>query len=217
VAFRSLPLSAVGAGLLVAGVALVLAFQPAREQTRPARTLFAEFPQQLPGGWSGRPDALAPDIVAWLAVDDYLLADYARPGSPGINVYSAYYATQSGGGSAHSPRTCIPGDGWTITALSQASVPAGDATLRVNRAVIERAGQRQLVYYWFDERGRNLTDELLVKWYILRDGIVRNRSDGALVRLVTPVLPSEGEAGADRRLSEFLSVVQPRLPAFVPQ
>jgi exosortase D (VPLPA-CTERM-specific) len=217
VAFRSVPLSAVGAGLLVAAVALVLAFQPTREQTRPPRTAFSEFPLQLPGGWRGRTDTLPPDIVAWLATDDYLLADFTRPDTPGVNLYSAYYATQSGGGSAHSPRTCIPGDGWAITTLAETTVPAGADTLKVNRAIIERAGQRQLVYYWFDERGRNLTDELQVKWYILRDGIVRNRSDGALVRLVTPIQGSEGEAGADRRLSEFLAVVQARLPAFLPR
>lgn len=217
VGFRSVPLSAIGAGTLVACVALVLAFQPTREQTRPPRTMFAEFPLQLPGGWQGRADTLSPDIVAWLATDDYLLADFTRPNSPGVNLYSAYYATQSGGGSAHSPRTCIPGDGWTIDALAEATVPAGQGTLQVNRAIIERAGQRRLVYYWFDERGRNLTNELQVKWYILRDGIVRNRSDGALVRLVTPIAASEGEAGADRRLSQFLGAVQPRLSGFLPQ
>ncbi len=217
VAFRSVPLSAIGTGLLVAGVALVLAFEPTREQTRPSRESFSAFPMHLPGDWQGRPDTLPSDIVAWLAVDDYLLADFARPDSPGVNLYSAYYATQSGGGSAHSPRTCIPGDGWNIGALSVAAVPLGGGTLPVNRAVIERAGQRQLVYYWFDERGRTLTDELQVKWYILRDGIVRNRSDGALVRVVTPILPTETESAADRRLADFLEAVQPGLSAYLPR
>ncbi len=217
VAFRSVPLSAVVAGLLMAVVALVLVFEPTREQVRPPRTTFAAFPMQLPGDWQGRPNTLPPDIVAWLAVDDYLLADYVRPGQPGVNLYSAYYATQSGGGSAHSPRTCIPGDGWSIASLAEATVPAARGAFGVNRAIIERAGQRQLVYYWFDERGRQLTDELKVKWYILRDGIVRNRSDGALVRLVTPIGPTETEAAADRRLADFIDVAQPRLSTFLPQ
>ena len=217
IAFRSVPLSAIGTGALVAAIALVLAFEPTREQTRPPRDAFAAFPMQLPGNWQGRPGTLPSDIVAWLAVDDYLLADYVRPDSPPVNLYSAYYATQSGGGSAHSPRTCIPGDGWVMSGLSDASVPLHQGTLTVNRAIIERAGQRQLVYYWFDERGRQLTDELQVKWYILRDGIVRNRSDGALVRVVTPILPGESEAAVDRRLTDFLDVVQPRLTAYLPR
>jgi exosortase D (VPLPA-CTERM-specific) len=217
IAFRSIPLSAVAGGLLLAVIGAGLAFQPAHDQERPTRDAFAAFPMSLPGGWQGRLDRLAPDIVAWLAVDDYLLADFTRPSSPPVNLYSAYYATQSGGGSAHSPRTCIPGDGWSISTISEMAVPLERSALTVNRAVIERAGQRELVYYWFDQRGRKLTNELQVKWYILRDGIVRNRSDGALVRVVTTILPSESEQAADRRLADFLAVAQPRMAASLPQ
>ena len=185
---------------------------------------YAEFPLALDGGWRGRPDHLAPDVLAILALDDYLLADYTRPGEPPVNFYSAYYATQSGGGSSHSPRTCIPGGGWAMTALEEHAVAlpaaAGAAAplppLRVNRALIQKGEQRQLVYYWFRQRGRSLTDEYAVKWYILSDGIARNRSDGALLRLVTPIAPGEDPARADRRLAEFLAQVQPLLPAFVP-
>ena len=55
-----------------------------------------------------------------------------------------------------------------------------------------------------------------VKWYILRDGIVRNRSDGALVRLVTPLKAGESEPEADRRLTRFVDLLQPLLPAYLP-
>lgn len=217
VAFRSIPLSAVTGGVLLAIIGACLALQPTRDQERPARESFAAFPMTLPGGWQGRPDRLEPDIVAWLAVDDYLLADYTRAVGPPVNLYSAYYATQSGGGSAHSPRTCIPGDGWAISSIAETALPLERGAFTVNRAVIERGGQRQLVYYWFDQRGRKLTNELQVKWYILRDGIVRNRSDGALVRLVTPILPSEKDAAADARLADFLAVAQPPMSAYLPQ
>jgi exosortase D (VPLPA-CTERM-specific) len=216
IAFRSVPLSAVAGAALLATIGIALAFQPTRDQERPAREPFSAFPLALPGGWQGRPDRIAPDIVAWLAVDDYLLADFTRRGSPPVNLYSAYYATQSGGGSAHSPRTCIPGDGWAISSIAEAPVPLARGELTVNRVLIERAGQRQLVYYWFDERGRRLTNELQVKWLILRDGIVRKRSDGALVRVVTPLLPHESEQAADRRLAEFLDEVLPRMAPHLP-
>ena len=216
VAPRAIPRPAIAGGALLAAAALALLLAPERTQAPPPREAFAAFPMELPGGWHGRADSLAPDIVAWLAVDDYLLANYSRDGEPWVNLYSAWYGSQSGGGSTHSPRTCIPGGGWTITALSVASPPVEGGVLSVNRAVIEKGGQRQLAWYWFSQRGRTLTNELDVKWYILRDGIVRNRSDGALVRLVTPIGAGESEADADRRLTGFLSGVQPRLGAFVP-
>jgi EpsI family protein len=89
-------------------------------------------------------------------------------------------------------------------------------TVPVNRAIIRQGENRQLVYYWFRQRGRELTDEMAVKWYILADGISRNRSDGALLRLVTPLGRTEDVASGDARLAEFMAQIQPRLAEFVP-
>ncbi|MEL6366399.1 MAG: exosortase C-terminal domain/associated protein EpsI, partial [Pseudomonadota bacterium] len=76
--------------------------------------------------------------------------------------------------------------------------------------------RRQLVYYWFKQRDRWLTSELAVKWYIFRDALVRNRSDGALIRLVTPVDAGESIEGADNRMTDFAREVSAELPRFIP-
>lgn len=221
---RAFPFPLAAGVLVLAAAGAAVWWQPSRENLRPERVPFALFPMSLPGGWLGRPDRLDADIVAWLALDDYLLADYVHARQPPVNVYSAYYASQSGGASTHSPRTCIPGDGWKIVELAEAAVSLREASLpgstasrlEVNRAVIQKGEQRQLVYYWFSQRGRNLTDELAVKWYILRDALARGRSDGALVRLVTPIASSESAADADRRLAGFLGAFQPLVARHVP-
>jgi len=209
--------------LLLAGVGAALWLAPQREQVAPARKPFSSFPLDLPGGWQGRAERIAPDVLAILALDDYLLVNYARGSEPTVNFYSAYYASQSGGGSTHSPRTCLPGGGWAIIDLKavdvQPAAPSGEASMapvHVNRVLIQQGASRQLVYYWFRQRGRSLTDEVSVKWYILRDGIALNRSDGALLRLVTPLAAGEDIARADGRLQDFLGQVQTRLPAYVP-
>lgn len=218
---RPLALPAAAAAVMVVAVASWNLLAPAREQVAPSRASFAQFPLELPGGWAGYQDRLQPDVLAILALDDYFLANFVRPGgAPPVNFYSAFYSSQSGGESSHSPRTCIPGAGWSILSLETVEVPVstGSSTTRlpVNRAVIAKGEQRQLVYYWFQQRGRTLTDEYEVKWWILSDGITRNRSDGALLRLVTPIDPAEGEAAAERRLRDFLAEVEPRITAFVP-
>lgn len=215
-AFRAGPLWCAGGLLAAAAALLVLAAE--RTTPMPERRGFDRFPLELSGGFSGRAYALDRDIVATLAVDDYLVADYRRPGEPAVNFYAAYYAAQGGGQSTHSPRTCLPGDGWRIAQLNQARVGAGSGmqALQVNRAVIQKGESRQLVYYWFQQRGRSLTDELQVKWLILRDGLLTGRSDGALVRLVTVVVPGESTADAETRLQAVLTEVRKELPAHVP-
>jgi EpsI family protein len=90
------------------------------------------------------------------------------------------------------------------------------ARLPLNRVIIARDGVRQIVYYWFDERGRKIANEWWSKWYLLTDAILKNRTDGALVRLTTPVLPGEAEADADQRLQAFMRAVVPVLTAYLP-
>jgi len=207
--------SAWTAVLLALAAAAASLAMPQRHHQPPPREPFASLPLSLPGGWQGRSDTLAPDIIATLALSDYALINYRRANEPWVNLYSAYYARQSGGESAHSPRTCIPGDGWAIVDISLHTVP-GEAGLQVNRALIQKGEQRQLVHYWFRQRGANETHEWRVKWAILRDGLLRDRSDGALVRLVTQVAPNESLDAASGRLDAFAQVLVPRLPSHVP-
>jgi EpsI family protein len=88
--------------------------------------------------------------------------------------------------------------------------------LRANRAVIQKGDQKQIVLYWFKQRDRNLTDEYLVKWYLMWDGFSRQRTDGALVRLASLVGPGESESAVDQRLQQFAGVVGQELTRFVP-
>ena len=36
-------------------------------------------------------------------------------------------------------------------------------------------------------------DEYRVKWYLFRDALLENRTDGALVRIITPIIEGEPE------------------------
>ncbi len=106
-----------------------------------------------------------------------------------------------------------------MTEFDQREVPGVDWSgrpLRVNRAVIQMGEQRQLVYYWFQQRGRDITNEYAVKWFLLWDSLRINRTDGALVRLVTPLRTGESVAAADSRLAGFVQEIAPRLRGFVP-
>ncbi len=96
------------------------------------------------------------------------------------------------------------------------NVSINGRALRVNRTVIEMGNQRQLVYYWFQQRGRVVTNEFAVKWDLFWDALTLHRTDGAMVRLITPLPPAASEAGADGRLTQLASRIAPDLPRFVP-
>jgi exosortase D (VPLPA-CTERM-specific) len=181
------------------------------------RTRFVEFPARI-GQWQGYPSLLDEDNKKILVgLDDYILSDYSRPDGNAVNLYVGYYASQrKRGGSPHSPIACIPAGGWTITKFQQVNYVDLAEDLPFNRAVIEKGISRQLVYYWFDERGRKIANEYWAKFLLLADAIVDNRTDGALIRLTTQIRPNESEEDADRRLQSFMQIALPRLAEFLP-
>ncbi len=205
--------------MAVMGVLAADAVVPKREEIIPPRAEFAQFPMSI-GGWKGRTQAMDRIYVDVLRFDDYVLADFVNDRQQNVNLYVAYYGSQRKGESAHSPRSCIPGGGWEITSLTQRVIPGATVAgqpIKVNRVVIQKGEEKQLVYYWFQQRGRVMTNEYLVKWFLFWDAVTRNRSDGALVRLTAYVRPGVDLEAVDRQLVEFTQAVAPKLPAFIPE
>lgn len=187
-----------------------------RTEEVPGRETFHAFPLKI-GTWQGTSGQLESMYQDVLKLDDYLLADYRSNSSYPINLYVAYYQSQRKAHSVHSPRACMPGGGWEIKDLTQIALPhKSTAPLNINRTLIQKGDSRQLVYYWFKQRDRNLSNEYLVKWYTFWDALTRNRTDGALVRLTTPLGPDEDLREADKRLAEFAEQFTPHLARYVP-
>jgi exosortase D (VPLPA-CTERM-specific) len=211
------------ASFIVASALLVVFFavdftMPRSTEIYPARSAFSQFPLQL-GPWHGHEEALEQVYLDELKLDDYELADYSTGSGPAVNFYVSYYNSQRKGEAVHSPRSCLPGGGWQMRDFDQRRLPqvtVGGKPLQVNRTLIELGDQRQLVYYWFQQRGRVITNEFVVKWYLFWDALTRHRTDGAMVRLITPLPVSMTEAEADRRLTDFAARIAPELPRFVP-
>ncbi len=214
------PLTVAVVLLAAAGVASVLI--ASREEIIPPRTSLSTFPLAV-GEWRGREGEVPQDQLDELKLTDYVMASYARPGqAAGVELYVAYYDSQRKGASIHSPRACLPGGGWRIEEFDQVPVPGagpevtGADRLVVNRSLISLGEQRMLVYYWFQGRGRIETNEYRAKWYIFWDSLTRNRTDGALVRVITSVLDVSKVAEADARLQEFVVQAAPRLAYHIP-
>ena len=203
--------------LLLAGGALVNAWEHIGEAHVERRAL-REFPSEL-GAWRQRgPDTkFDPETERVLRADDYLSRDFRR-GTDGAhaNLYVGYYATQRNGATYHSPLNCLPGSGWAMTNAGMIHVtPAGGgAAFEANRYIIESGGQRSLLVYWYQGRGRAVASEYWGKIYTVLDSVARRRSDGAMVRVVVPVGRSEEEAL--KTATEVASLAAPHLPSFVP-
>jgi exosortase D (VPLPA-CTERM-specific) len=215
---RPLPRTFLAAACVLLAFVVVARLIPRPAEIVPSRASFIEFPMQL-GAWSGNSQSLERIYTDQLKLDDYLLADYNDGAGLPVNLYMAYYNSQRKGEAVHSPRSCLPGGGWQLHDFDQKTINGitiDGRPLRVNRTLIELGDQRQLVYYWFEQRGRVITNEFAVKWYLFWDALTRHRTDGALVRLIVAIPASSTEAAADQRLTELAAQVAPILTRYVP-
>ena len=208
------------AAVLTLAISLAWTGRPAPEEKPIDREPFALFPRQI-DIWSGSTARLDANVERTLGASDYLNASYIDTETGDfVNVFVAFYNKQTEGDGIHSPEVCLPVGGWEIFSLEPFEVTPGDTpygTFTVNRAVIQKELSKQLVYYWFEQRGKRMINDVRAKLSVIKDGFVMGRTDGALVRFVTPISADETEADADARLQRFMDVSLDRLPRFVPE
>ncbi|HFD10941.1 MAG TPA: VPLPA-CTERM-specific exosortase XrtD [Crenotrichaceae bacterium] len=186
-----------------------------RGEIKPDRKYFVDFPSVI-GNWKGSRIVMEKKYRDVLNFDDYFMADFSDNIHPPVNFYVAYYESQRKGSSIHSPRSCIPGGGWRIQSVTTEAIDINGGLIQANRVLIQKGKIRQLVYYWFDQRGRNLTNEYLVKWFLFWDALTRSRTDGALVRFTTVIIDREGLEEVEDRLLKFMQTATPMLNEYIP-
>lgn len=208
------------AGCLLVGV--VVSSSAGRRELTPARQSFAGFPMQF-DNWRGIPDPpFTPDILAVLGLTDYLTRSYITPARTGVDLYVGYWQSQRQGGAIHSPLNCLPGAGWELVSRSTIQVPdrgrPGDLSVEINRDLIRMGLDRQVVLYWYQSHGRITASEYWSKLYLMTDAVRLNRTDGAIVRVTSPILgDSEGsEHAAEMVATQFVTDLLPRLDAYLP-
>ncbi|CTQ49347.1 VPLPA-CTERM-specific exosortase XrtD [Jannaschia donghaensis] len=176
----------------------------------------AAFPMAV-GDWQGQRAFLDPEVTRILAASDYMAADFSRgPAVTPVGMFVAWYARQADGTGIHSPEICLPAAGWEIASLTQSRLTAGGNTFAVNRAIIQKGLDKQMVIYWFEQRGTRLTSDWQAKFSAVRDGLLTGRSDGMMVRFTTPLHPEETEAAAEARLQQMAQAALPALTPLIP-
>jgi EpsI family protein len=201
--------------MIVAALAL-----QARSQAEilPSRDSLSALPKNL-SGWKGEDYSIEPETLEILGPGEFLAREYepVDGARPPVDLFIAYYPSQRASETPHSPDHCLPGSGWVPTMRQLVNLPGPNGSFPANRYVVSKAGDRQLVLYWFQAHGRAVASGYLAKYYLASDSIRMNRSDGALVRLITPMYPKESPESAQARLWDFGAQVVPMLDRYIPR
>ena len=201
-------------GLLAASAGLL----SSRHQIEviPKHLPVSSFPIQL-GEWRGQDQEISNEIRSVLGPGDFLSRLYQQPGQPPLGLFLAYFPSQQSGDTIHSPKNCLPASGWMPVESSRMVLPLpGGTSIRANRYIIDNGIERQFVLYWHQAHGRSVASEYWARFYLVTDAIRMNRTDGALIRIITPIEPGEGSKSAEQRAVTFAQHIFPSLGEYVP-
>lgn len=206
------PRVAIAISVLAAATLLLHTANPAERV--PSRRPLREFPVVL-GGWRGTEFPFEARLVRAAGVDDYLNRRYTDQAGNSLELYIGYYQSQRTAQGIHSPKNCLPGAGWEPIRSGVTTIPAlGSRTATVNEYIVGKGRERDLVFYWYQSRGRSEASEYRAKLWLAKDAITRHRTDGALVRVWAPLIGSEESMKA--RAQEFIQLLFNHLNEFVP-
>lgn len=184
------------------------------------RMPFTSFPMSL-GSWHAVDDPpIEASVLRVLGVDDYLSRIYYLPDGRAVGLYMGFYASQRQGDTIHSPLNCLPGAGWEPLSQTRLSIAnlGGPAAIEVNRYVVQKGIERQLVLYWYQSHGRVVASEYTSRLLLINDAIRLNRTDGSLVRVIAPIDADATDQGASAEALaiEFVRVLYPTLSGYLP-
>ncbi|MFZ0339511.1 MAG: exosortase C-terminal domain/associated protein EpsI [Terracidiphilus sp.] len=201
---------------LLAGSALLL-FARGDKDLIPVSEPLSQMPRTI-AGWSGSDVQIDPGTLDVLGAGDFLSRVYTRSGeTQPIGLFIGYFPTQRTGVTIHSPKNCLPGSGWAFESSRYVNLhDASGNAYRVGEYIIADGENRQFVIYWYQAHGRSIANEYLAKVHLVIDAIRLNRTDGALVRVITPIDDREGTSAARARAEAFTAQLVPMLPRFIP-
>jgi EpsI family protein len=193
---------------------IVLLHSVSHGETVPLRQPLERLPMAM-DGWQGHDDPLEERIVSELGVSDYVNRSYIGGSGQPVGVYVGYYQSQRTGETIHSPKNCLPGAGWEPVRASRLTIPMTTApAIVVNEYLVEKGPAQYLVLYWYQSHGRVIASEYSGKAWLVFDAITRNRTDAALVRVLTSTRNGEDQSRA--HAVQFVQALYPRLNGFIP-
>ena len=182
----------------------------------PIRKPLDSFPATL-GQWQGRRGTIfSTEILDKLRLTDYVMRDYGDQAGRGLNLYIGYWDTQRKGAGIHSPKNCLPGVGWEPIEASFLTIalPAPHPPITVNRYLIQKDRDQLLVFYWYQSQGQVIAGEVPARIAMVKSALVRNRTDGAIVRVMSPTYGSVRDTS--ERLVTYVQTMYPILGDYLP-
>ncbi|ACH38820.1 exopolysaccharide synthesis periplasmic protein I [Citrifermentans bemidjiense Bem] len=158
---------------------------------------------------------LSGEVQNVLKASDVLIRQYQGPQGEKVQLYIGYHGGGKGGGEIHSPKHCLPGSGWLEHSSNRYTIKAGKDDLNLVQAVYQKGESSEFFLYWYQVRGKSLSEEFSLKGQQILNSVLHRRRDASFIRVSIPFQGDERQAKAvgERFVKEFLPAIRTFLPS----
>jgi EpsI family protein len=199
-------------------VQVIITYGMARKEVVPTNRSLSEFTTHF-GTWQLAQEGIVDkDTQDVLRADEVFSRSYSSPEfAMPANLFVAYFKTQRTGQTPHSPKNCLPGNGWVQSSSEIVNVDVpGRGPIEVNHYLVAKGDSKSIVMYWYQSRDRVVASEYKSKIESVMDAIRYNRSDIAIVRVVVPVVDNRVDDATNEAvkfIQAFYSPLRQHFPA----
>ncbi len=180
----------------------------------PLKKDFKEFPMNWKG-WNGNPHFFDEAVLENLKVSEYMLRQY-RKGDEKVTIYIGYYGSQKEGAQIHSPKNCLPGGGWLKLSETLESIDInGVGTMSFVEAVYQKGHEKELFIYWYKMKNAYITNEYVLKLYMIFNSLKYGRNDAAFIRISRNIIGNRNNSIESAR--DFMKDFLPLLGEYLPE
>jgi hypothetical protein len=207
-----------GVLLLLSGLGATKALEAAMggENRPPLKNSLKQLPLAL-GSWTGRDEAVDPDVIAAAQTDDYANRVYVNPHFPGVGLVLWANYSRIGLNLRHTPEICLPGGGFTKieSQCTTVKIPVGTTRLPISRLAYAKGELVQTIGFWYYIFGEGRVEQ-----FVRSLPITSRSSHGRTTRgsSITVEVFCPGDSDPDgAALRDFAQALLPALEALLPE
>lgn len=202
-------------------IVLILAntYLSGREKYMP-KAMLSSLPLEI-GEWKSKGDEpIEEKIMNMLQLSDYVNRTYVSPSGKIFSLYVGFVSIQEEQPMIHTPLVCLPGSGYVVS--NEKLLPWWNGRKdkkekKVNLITVEQGQSKLLICYWYQANQRIMANDYVYRFFLLWDAIFKKRTDGALVRFMTPMSLDESPMIAEERLKNYVQLLIPIINKELPE
>lgn len=169
--------------------------------------------------WTGTRLSIDEEMIRASGAEEAFSGNYVDGRHLPVSLYIGYRGRPFGESLNffHSPDVCLPSSGWQTISGESHDISGIDKfrRIRVRKMVMEKLGQKSLVYFWFQTKDKISDNVNMNRYHLALHALSRDNTSDLFIRPIAAIGKNETVEAAEKRLDDFVRDFMPELNRFL--